>query len=159
MQFSGRRTDLHSQRRESPPRQRSRCACSSIHQIRLAGYILSRRTERCQQLTRLPDSFWLPRESISHPEWRWVTVTDHCNGVFLQPLHEESDRFESLIANQSERQNRSVKAITAPIVPDATNFSVSTSVNDILGMTLEASSSTSKQSMVAMKPISPATRA
>ena len=86
-------------------------------------------------------------------------VTYHCTGVFLQPLHEESDRFESLIANQSERQNRSVKAITTLIVPDATDFSVSTSVNDILGMTLEASSSTSKQSMVAMKPISPATRA
>ena len=43
------------------------------------------------------------------PSWRYTMVTYHRSGVFFQPLHEESDCFESLIADQPKRQNRSVK--------------------------------------------------
>ena len=77
--------------------------------------------------------------------------------MFFQLLHEECDRLESLITNQSNCRLATIS--TTSIEPDVTNFSESTSVNDMLGMTLEAISSTSKQSIVAMKPINPATRA
>ena len=46
-----------------------------------------------------------------------------------------------------------------PVALNATDFSGSINVNDMLGITFEARSSTSKQSIVAMKPINPATRA
>ena len=81
----------------------------------------------------------------------------HRSGVFFQLLREECNGLECLITDQSKRRKRSVTTSTA--IPSVTNFSESTSVNDMLGMTLEASSSVSKQSIVAMKPISPATRA
>lgn len=86
-------------------------------------------------------------------------ITHHCRSVFFQLLHEECNGLESLITDQSKRQKRSVITSTASVIPNVTNFSESTSVNVMLGMTLEASSSVSKQSIVAMKPIRPATRA
>ena len=86
-------------------------------------------------------------------------ITHHRSSVLFQFLHEECNRLETLIANQSKRWNRSATINTILVMPDVTNFSESTSVNDMLGITLEASSPTSKQSMVAMKPINPATRA
>ena len=97
--------------------------------------------------------------TIIRPGWKYITATYHRSGMFFQPLHEQSNRLESLIANQSNKENRLVKINAGLMIPDVTDFSVSTSVNDILGITLEASSSISKQSMVAMKPINPATRA
>jgi len=77
--------------------------------------------------------------------------------MFFQLFHEECNRLESLITNQSNRRSAT---INTPLTKrDVTDFSESTSVNDMLGITLEATSLTSKQSMVAMKPINPATRA
>jgi len=76
--------------------------------------------------------------------------------MFFQLFHEECNRLESLITNQSNRRSTMNTALTKC---DVTNFSESINVNDMLGITLEATSSTSKQSMVAMKPINPATRA
>ena len=95
--------------------------------------------------------------TIVCPRRKYATYHRSC--MFFQLLHEECNRLESLIANQSNRRSSSAMANIASVTHDVTNFSGSTSVNDMLGITLEASSSISKQSMVAMKPINPATRA
>lgn len=99
------------------------------------------------------------RISLDRLKHKHVMVTHHRSGVFFQLLHEECDRLESLITDQSNRRSRSVITNAVLIMANVTNFSESTSVNDMLGIALEASSSVSKQSIVAIKPISPATRA
>jgi len=88
---------------------------------------------------------------------RVMTTTYHCGRMFFQLFHEERNRLESLITNQSNCHSVTIR--TALTKRNVTDFSESTSVNDMLGITLEATSSTSKQSTVAMKPINPATRA
>ena len=77
--------------------------------------------------------------------------------MFLDLLDEELDGFEGLITYQPDIE-RSAGA-KRRIEREVSYFSLSSNVKDMLGMTFDAMSSISKQSIVAMNAMRPATRA
>jgi hypothetical protein len=182
MQLNHRRASI-SQGRNDSACQRS----YSFYQIRPAERILHWRTERCQQRIQPPyvmsfhrhDLFFqllhasaiplpsnqssksflnIPADNWGHFESEEPTDLPFPSNEGVSSLMtEECDRLESLLVNKSNGQSRSATTNTSLIMPSVTNFV--NQLDDMLGITLEVSLSTSKQPAAPMRPINPTTRA
>lgn len=79
----------------------------------------------------------------------------HRRSMGFKPLDEKIDSLESLLSYQPTNSLRS----TDCQAEHRAHFSLSTNVQEMQGITFVATSSTSKQSIVAINAMSPATRA
>jgi hypothetical protein len=112
----------------------------------------------CQATSRVKAFLNIPADNWGHFESEEPTDLPFPSNEGVSSLMtEECDRLESLLVNKSNGQSRPATTNISLIMPSVTNFV--NQLDDMLGITLEVSLSTSKQPAVPMRPINPTTRA